>query len=431
MRRRMVPRWPGILAVACLAGGSLVACEGGTLLEGDVLDAPPDVFIDRTATSTQVNAGTAIRVLVRADGRNSSGVESMDVSWTGAFNGSFRRVFEGAPQTVSLDTTISVPPTAAGTVTLKATASSPSGLKSDAAIAVVAILAPDTTPPEVSVASVLPARAEADDSIDVTIRCRDANEGGLLARCGYTVLFYQAGGDTVTVARSDTVMARDTALIHDVLPIQGFGTTDLPTDVTVEVHGFAVDAAGNCAANVREPFASLPCVAVGSRLLAEESAPANVTVVASTTIYRDWGGTIGDLVSDRGRGLLYASVTDRNEIEVLDYVGAPDHALKNEVLVGSQPFGITMDRTGDTLIVANSGGTSLSFVDLNHRVEKSRMETHDAVLYNVTEPIPDSLAMVTWTDRAIVLRPRGPGQGWSDLLLDHRRRADPDRGDVP
>ncbi len=299
MRRRMVPRWPGILAVACLAGGSLVACEGGTLLEGDVLDAPPDVFIDRTATSTQVNAGTAIRVLVRGEGRNSSGVESMDVSWTGAFNGSFRRVFEGAPLTVSLDTTISVPPTATGTVTLKATASSPSGLKSDPAMAVVTILAPDTTPPEVSVASVLPDRSEADDSVDVTIRCRDANEGGLLAWCGYTVLFYQAGGDTVTVARADTVMARDTALIHDVLPIQGFGTMDLPTDVTVEVHGYAVDAAGNCAANVREPFASLPCVAVGSRLLAEESAPANVTVVASTTIQRDWGGTIGDLVSDQ------------------------------------------------------------------------------------------------------------------------------------
>lgn len=104
------------------------------------------------------------------------------------------------------------------------------------------------------------------------------------------------------------------------------------------------------------------------------------------TIQRTWGGSIGDLVVDPERGLLYASIIDRNEIEVLDWAAGTRVA---SIPVGSQPSGIALDVTGDTLIVANSGGTSLSFVDLVERLEHSRMETHNAVLFTIEEDVGD------------------------------------------
>jgi hypothetical protein len=389
MQRRTRPHAGPLVVWAVVLGvvGSLAGCDGRTLLEGELLRPPPDITVDRAVTSAEVHAGSSARIRLRAESR-ASGVSSIRVDWTGVVNGWFERSYPGAPLAVVLDTAIAIPPgVTPGDLVFTATATSAAGVTSEPVRITMQVVGPDVDPPEVSVASTVPNRVEREDSLAVTVRCRDQGKGGQLAWCGYTVLFYPTGGDTVTVVRRDTVMAKDTAAIRDVLPIQGFNPATLPTDVNIEVHGFAIDAAGNCAAGVREAWSQESCIGVPSIRADVEDEPTQVTVVASTTILRSWGGTVEDLAVDRTRGRVYASVIDRNRIEVLDYTVPRAQARRPDILVGSRPAGITVDRTGDTLIVANSGGTSLSFVDLPRAREHHRLETHNAVLYTIDERV--------------------------------------------
>lgn len=407
MRWRIRPSSARVPTWALLLGGLAImaACEGRTILEGELLEAPPALLIDRSVTPAQVHAGTGIRIRVRAEGRT-SGVASIRVAWTGALEGSFTRAYPDGPMAVVLDTTIASRHGVEGNVVFTAIATSTAGVESEPLDIIVGILGPDTDPPEVSVASAIPDRVEAHDSLEVTVRCRDLGEAGpagragQLAWCGYTVLFFQPGGDTVTVTRRDTVPARDTAAIRDVIPVQGFSTATLPTDLNIAVHGFAIDAAGNCSAGVLEAWSRESCVGTAGILADVDDEPIDVTVVASTTINRHWGGTLEELAVDEARGLVYGSVIDRNRIEVLNYVGPREQARQADILVGSRPAGIVMDRTGDSLIVANSGGTSLSFVDLNARTERPRMETHNAALYTITRDVdrPNIAALTLWEE---------------------------------
>jgi hypothetical protein len=389
MQRRMRPPAGPLVVWAVVLGvvGSLAGCEGRTLLEGELLRPPPEITVDRAVTSAEVHAGSTARLRLRAESR-ASGVASIRVDWTGVVQGGFERSYPGAPPAVVLDTAIAIPPGAEpGDLVFTATATSAAGVSSEPVRITMQVIGPDVDPPEVSVASTVPDRVERDDSMAVTIRCREDSPGGQLAWCGYTVLFYPTGGDTITVVRRDTVLARDTAAIRDVLPIQGYDPATLPTELNIEVHGFAIDAAGNCAAGVREAWSRESCVGVTSILADVEDEPTRVTVVASTTVRRDWAGTVEDLAVDEVRGRVYASVIDRNRIEVLDYTVPRTQARRPDILVGSRPAGIAMDRTGDTLIVANSGGTSLSFVDLAQGQERHRLETHNAVLYTIDQTV--------------------------------------------
>jgi hypothetical protein len=400
MQRRMRPPAGPLVVWAVVLGvvGSLAGCEGRTLLEGELLRPPPEITVDRAVTSAEVHAGSTARLRLRAESR-ASGVASIRVDWTGVVQGGFERSYPGAPPAVVLDTAIAIPPGAEpGDLVFTATATSAAGVSSEPVRITMQVIGPDVDPPEVSVASTVPDRVERDDSMAVTIRCREDSPGGQLAWCGYTVLFYPTGGDTITVVRRDTVLARDTAAIRDVLPIQGYDPATLPTELNIEVHGFAIDAAGNCAAGVREAWSRESCVGVTSILADVEDEPTRVTVVASTTVRRDWAGTVEDLAVDEVRGRVYASVIDRNRIEVLDYTVPRTQARRPDILVGSRPAGIAMDRTGDTLIVANSGGTSLSFVDLAQGQERSRLETPNSALYQLRRNPCTPAPIVFWED---------------------------------
>jgi DNA-binding beta-propeller fold protein YncE len=387
--------WAALVGVVVVV---LAACEGGTLLEGELLHPPPELTVDRAATSSLVHAGTNARIRVRAEGRT-SGIAALRVRWTGPISGEFTRTYPSEPMAVVLDTTIAVPPGAVGDLVFTVTATSAAGIQSAPAEAVVRVLGPDVDPPEVSVTSIIPDRVERDDSLTVAVRCRDLGEVGQLAWCGYTVRFIGPGGQVATVVRRDTVPARDTAAIHEVLPLQGFDPLALPVELDIEVHGFAIDAAGNCGAGVTVAWSSESCIGTEGIIADVEDPATTVTVVAATTINREWGGTIEELAVDAVRGLVFGSVIDRNRIEVLDFIGPRTEARRPDILVGSRPAGITLDRTGDTLIVANSGGTSLSFVDLNTRQERSRLETPNAALYTLPPCTGGETApIVFWQD---------------------------------
>ena len=93
-----------------------------------------------------------------------------------------------------------------------------------------------------------------------------------------------------------------------------------------------------------------------------------VTVVAGVTRPLPFGGQVADAIYHAGRDRLYLTNIAKNQVEVFNLA---DSSFKAPVVVGSRPWGITVwprDRNGtagDTLLVANSGGTQISYINLN------------------------------------------------------------------
>ncbi len=109
-------------------------------------------------------------------------------------------------------------------------------------------------------------------------------------------------------------------------------------------------------------------------------------VVAGVTRPLPNGGQVADALYHTPTDLLFLTNIERNQLEVfnLDSLG-----FENPVVVGSRPWGISVwprnsdGGMGDTLIVANSGGTSLSYVRLNRTNRNQRSEVHRYYLPNI------------------------------------------------
>lgn len=93
-----------------------------------------------------------------------------------------------------------------------------------------------------------------------------------------------------------------------------------------------------------------------------------VLVVAGSTRPLPTGGVAADALYHPRTDRLYLTNIARNQLEVFSLA---DSSFKAPIIVGSRPWGITSwprDHNGvmgDTLLVANSGGTDISYVNLN------------------------------------------------------------------
>lgn len=111
-----------------------------------------------------------------------------------------------------------------------------------------------------------------------------------------------------------------------------------------------------------------------------------VVVVAGVTRALPFGGQVADALYHSGKDRLYLTNITRNQVEVFNLA---DSSFKAPVIVGSRPWGISVwprDRAGtmgDTLLVANSGGTQISYVDLNAGLSGSGAEVFRYLLPNI------------------------------------------------
>jgi hypothetical protein len=104
-------------------------------------------------------------------------------------------------------------------------------------------------------------------------------------------------------------------------------------------------------------------------------------------------GTIADVVVDRNRGNVFLSNISANRLEV--WQQASKQFDPTGIFVGSEPWGMTLSRTataGDTLYVANSGGTNLSRVYIGAATPSgmkedlaNRIVTRISLLYKASE----------------------------------------------
>jgi YVTN family beta-propeller protein len=115
-----------------------------------------------------------------------------------------------------------------------------------------------------------------------------------------------------------------------------------------------------------------------------------VTVVAGVTRPLPAGGVVADAMYHRGKDRLYITNITQNRVEVFDLATL---AFQSGISVGSRPWGIAgwpRDNTGamgDTVLVANSGGTSISYVGLNAGVsgaEVKRYQLPNIIVYSIT-----------------------------------------------
>ena len=111
-----------------------------------------------------------------------------------------------------------------------------------------------------------------------------------------------------------------------------------------------------------------------------------VTVVAGVTRTLPFGGQVADALYHAGKDRLYLTNITRNQVEVFNLA---DSSFKAPVIVGSRPWGIAAwprDRNGtkgDTLLVANSGGTQISYINLNAGASGSGLEVFRYMLPNI------------------------------------------------
>ena len=255
-------------------------------------------------------------------------------------------------------------------------------------------LAPDTVLVQATVATApptvtfsVPARVEVGDSITVS-----ATGAAGVGRIGFAV-HHLGANDTLQLARfADTLNGTNTNVIARFR--LNLDTLTIGTAVQqVTVGAFAWDSSGAA-------YAVAPTLDT-------------LTVVAGTTVGLPQGGKFGDAIVDPNNQTMYLSNTLLDQLEVFNLntrtFGAP-------IRVGSQPVGLalwprdTMGDNADTVIVANSGGTNFSIVDVAAGRELNRHVLPDYIVQTVkTAPTAAGGIEILTTDYDLSDRPQYVG----------------------
>ncbi len=229
----------------------------------------------------------------------------------------------------------------------------------------------DTEPPVVSFT--VAARVEVDDSITVT-----ASDPS-----GITEIGWEARDTAGTVVGgASTTLAGNLSPVTETWSLEDFKGLELPH--LVIIRAFATDGAGN-ADTTGVPAGAPPAGPLGSAAAAQQQD--TVTVVHGITVPLPPGSRINDAIYNRNRNEIYLTNTEFDRLEVFRVT---DSTLNPEdrqpIFVGSRPWGIalwpsdTLGNNADTVVVANSGGTNFSIVDVAERREKRR---HHLPLFRV------------------------------------------------
>jgi hypothetical protein len=245
---------------------------------------------------------------------------------------------------------------------------------------------------EVALQVQAPDRFEITDSVSIRVTALDPAGVTSMARVGYTAIVHLDGGASRRAYTAETTLPQgapgDTVSLSFTLDPEWLTAAGLPTAFDLEVYGWAFNRSGDCGAAVREPAGTtFLCrsteVQGQSYTVGDARAPLLpvLGVPGRTSFFPSASMVVGDLQVDTLRGNVFVSNRQSNRLHVL----RPDtHEWVEDVLVGSEPWGLHMNRTGDTLLVANSGGTSISHVSLlgaPREVVSRRLQTRNDVLY--------------------------------------------------
>jgi hypothetical protein len=241
------------------------------------------------------------------------------------------------------------------------------GLRASGQAITVRIVAPgaDQTPPLVF--QTVPPRLETPDSIDIFARDTDGfvRVIGFIAKDQSGVLQHQAA-DTLPVP------------IQQVSRRIAFNAPTSLRGRNLFITAYAIDAAGRIGYAV-PTGASVP-------VSADSLGKRDPVVYAYGLTYPMPAGSLGaDIAVDSVRRTVFVSNINKNQLEAWSY-GSTLSPLP-AVSVGAMPWGMTIDNSGSLLLVANSGGTNISKVNLIQRREDGRVKTANEYVFDVTYSI--------------------------------------------
>ena len=212
----------------------------------------------------------------------------------------------------------------------------------------------DNTPPEI--AQTVALRSEATDSIVI-----HATDPSGITRVGFVVqnlLGTVIGGDSLNFAGTNTDQRVTLGLKLATL-------APLPAQVVVQA--FAIDGAAAKNRGVTGAVFTVPS-APGSATARADT----VTIVAGRTFPLPAGSQIGDAIFDKNTQQLYMTNTALSRVEVFQ-VANSTFVAGGIATAGPQPVGIalwpkdTLGGYADTIVVANSGGTELTVINVGRR----------------------------------------------------------------
>lgn len=266
-------------------------------------------------------------------------------------------------------------------------------------------VATDNAAPEV--AHRIAERVEVDDTIHVRAQDPSAISWiGFRAETSGVLLKF----DTVNVAAGNlTDVTR-----HFTLGLQGL--SPLPRSIVVK--GYACDAAvaRNCSFTNSTTLIPSPPVMRTKGIVSSYQPPMapmalidTVIVVSGVTRPLPFGGRIADAIFNGNDSSLYLTNPQLGRVEVFQ-VANTSFVAAGIPTAGPQPWGIalwprdTLGNYKDTIVVANSGGTQLSVIDVNPGIRRLvwRQDLPDYLIetYRVlTAPIREEITVYDVSDR--------------------------------
>ena len=297
-----------------------------------------------------------------------------DPSWPTPIDTTVIVNFSPSLKTATMQALVKVPANAPlkGVITITPISTDINGQDGSSTPAIVAVRA--GTPPAPKVTQTVGTRIETSDSLLVIAT------GSSIVRVGFEA---RLDDQNNTLLKRDSITVTDATPLPYVIPLNFAATVQ---GKRVRIRSFAYDGGGRIGYSVRS-------TSVAGTSFVPAIDTALVVYGRTYTLPVNRNGAIADLVVDRTRGNVFLSNINYGRLEV--WQKSTQAFDGTGVVVGSQPWGMTMSRTaaaGDTLYVANSGGTNLSRVfigsasastmkeDLNNR-----LLTRVSFLFKITE----------------------------------------------
>ena len=349
-----IPTGTSITVVASAMDGAHNAAHPDTLMLHTGAGGANAVIVTNPHSTDTAVVGFSLAVAI--SGKTTSKVKTLGYIASGVFATPFRdSVVFTSPlkDSIALDTALSLVGASTGTLTITPFMIDSLGrqtLGAPVSLFVTNVI-PTNTVPVVDFS--INSRIESRDTIHVEARDRSG-----VTWVGYEVRNLPSAGSTFFAADSVAIPPSTSSVTHTFR--MNLNVTTFPTQL--QVQAFARNA--NTRDYARTPVGNTGVIRVDT-----------VTVVAGLTTPLQSGGLVADALYHPPTNSIYLSNIERNELDVFNL---GDSTFHSPIPVGSRPWGIAAwprDRDGtmgDTLLVANSGGTLISYVNTNSQQEVFR-----------------------------------------------------------
>ena len=353
-----------------------VAGNDSTVIRRVMLVSGPKIDVLRPGAGAVASPGKSIVVELRASDQD--GVRTLGYNVTGAFTAT-RQAPNPAqpPDTLFFVDTLLVPngiPLTSFTITPFATDNL--GQPGSGPSVVVQVLSPTTDNSGPIVYQTLRTRVESDDS--VTIRGIDPSGIQLV---GYKLIQESTGN---LIAQRDSVIGGSFTDVIINMPLS-VPQVYVGQKIIIVSHAQDASTAGNWGYSV-------PTGLTSSQSDSTRAKRDTALVVYGRTFSLPQGGAAADLAVDTLRNRVFISNMTFDRLDVWE--GGTERFASRKVAVGADPWGLFVDNSQDTLLVANSAGTNVSRVfigssDINAITEIAgrRIKTPNTVVVDLSVAI--------------------------------------------